>query len=229
MRSIDSGRNAVKAIWLRGAWKVASSIVLTCACGFAQAQAQPLLTVAADGSHHWASHPADAALPALEFRSVTQAGYKVPRIFERTPARDALLQLIVDFSVRYDVEPAWVLALIEVESNFNVQAVSPKGAIGLMQLMPGTARGYGLNNPRDLFRPEVNLDIGLRHLKALLDRNQNNWPVVLAAYNAGEGVVSRKGPRIPAFKETLLYVPSVLSRVEAHRLHLATASIGRPQ
>lgn len=116
------------------------------------------------------------------------------------------------------------MAIIDVESGFNPRAVSTKGAVGLMQLMPTTAQQYGVQRREDLFQPEVNLRAGIRHLKDLLLKHDNNWPVVLAAYNAGEQAVTKRGKRIPAFRETLLYVPAVMSRVDTHRLDLADRS-----
>lgn len=200
-------------------------------CAGTAVQGQSFLKIDAEGAHHWASHPTESSFSPvnhLPYHGVLQKELGVPghvRFDVALIPHDALFRLVVDASVRHGVEPAWVLALIEVESRFDMKAISPKGAVGLMQLMPDTAKGYGLARPDDLFRPEINVDIGVRHLKALLGRHQYNWPVVLAAYNAGENAVAKKGHRIPAFRETLLYVPAVLSRVDAHRLRLhATAN-----
>lgn len=177
------------------------------------------------GSHHWASYPTDSSFFGGMWSSLTTVkrsareltGESVKAAHAR---REALLTPIVDASERHGIESAWVLAMIEVESRFDTKAISPNGAIGLMQLMPDTAKQYGLSRPDDLFHPEINIGIGVRHLKALLDRHQNNWPVVLAAYNAGENAVTTRGRQMPGFRETLLYVPAVLARVEAHRQFL---------
>jgi len=97
-------------------------------------------------------------------------------------------------------------AVVEAESNYDAEAVSRKGAIGLMQLMPETARGMGVADP---FHPAENLEAGARYLRRLLDRYQGRLPLALAAYNAGENAVDRyKG--IPPFPETRGYVRKVL-------------------
>lgn len=208
--------------------RAALTVVMRVALALAipSTHAQSFHKVDADGAHHWASHPTDSSFsssrnhPSLAFAQPGAGDSPRALVKPDQISREGLVALIVDASLRHGVEPAWVLALIEVESRFDVKAISPKGAIGLMQLMPGTAKQYGLSRADDLLRPEVNVSIGVRHLKALLDRHQNNWPVVLAAYNAGENAVVSRGHRIPAFRETLLYVPSVLARVEVHRVRL---------
>ena len=98
-----------------------------------------------------------------------------------------------------------VHALIQVESAYHSNARSPKGAMGLMQLMPSTARQYGVIN---LYDPKTNIETGIRHLKSLLNRF-SDLPLALAAYNAGEGAVERFGG-IPPFKETRDYVSRIL-------------------
>lgn len=127
-----------------------------------------------------------------------------------------LLTLTLSAASRYRLDPSLLLALMSVESAFNPNAVSPKGATGLMQLMPATARQYGLKKTSDLFSPSINIDIGSRHLKGLLDLHQGNLPLALAAYNAGSGAVHRSGSAIPAYRETMLYVPAVLARMAAY-------------
>ena len=133
-----------------------------------------------------------AALPAA--KSLIQP----PAIPER------YRELITATAARHGVDARLVHALIQVESAYHARAVSPKGARGLMQILPSTGRQYGA---LDLFDPKVNLDAGVRHLKALLARFE--LPLALAAYNAGEGAVSRFGG-IPPFKETRNYVSRIL-------------------
>jgi len=105
------------------------------------------------------------------------------------------------------VHPALVRAVIAVESAFDPRAVSRAGAQGLMQLLPSTARRYGVGNP---FDPEQNLRGGARYLSYLLKRYNNNLELALAAYNAGEDAVDRYGRNIPPYRETREYVPAVL-------------------
>lgn len=106
---------------------------------------------------------------------------------------------------RFNLGSEFVRAVIKVESNFNPRAVSPKGARGLMQLMPETARRFGV---RDIFDPDQNLDGGVQYLKFLLDTFEGNVNLALAAYNAGENVVQRLKD-IPPYRETRDYVQRV--------------------
>jgi len=106
-----------------------------------------------------------------------------------------------------EVHPALVRAVIAVESAFDPKAVSRAGAQGLMQLLPATARRYGVGNP---FDPEQNTRGGARYLSYLIKRYNNNLELALAAYNAGEDAVDRYGRSIPPYRETREYVPAVL-------------------
>lgn len=111
-----------------------------------------------------------------------------------------------------DLDPALVHAVIQVESAYQAAAVSPKGALGLMQVLPETARRFGVDNPRD---PAANLRAGTRYLRALLDRFDQRTDLALAAYNAGEGAVLRHAGTIPPYPETRRYVPAVLGHWSA--------------
>src|SRR6267142_5891948 len=105
------------------------------------------------------------------------------------------------------IQAALVRAVIVVESGFNPRAVSKKGAIGLMQLQPATAKRYGVKN---IYDPEQNVRAGAHYLRDLLARFDSNLELALAAYNAGEEAVERYGRHVPPFRETLAYVPSVM-------------------
>ena len=117
-------------------------------------------------------------------------------------------QLIYDIAIRHSINPQLVAALIRVESSFNPRAVSRKGAYGLMQLLPATARRFGVQKKRDLLDPVKNLEAGVRYLKWLTERFGGNTQMTLAAYNAGEGAVDRFGG-IPPYRETQNYVKKI--------------------
>lgn len=123
------------------------------------------------------------------------------------------------------LDPALVHAVISVESAYNPAARSPKGAIGLMQLMPATAARYGVANAGH--SPEVNLKAGTRYLSDLMQLFDNRTDLVLAAYNAGENAVLRYGLRIPPYRETQLYVPAVLAKYHAWREALPVVASGQ--
>jgi soluble lytic murein transglycosylase-like protein len=114
-------------------------------------------------------------------------------------------EIISAMSEAHGVDPMLVRALIQVESNYQARARSRKGAMGLMQLMPSTARVYNVRNP---FDPRANIEAGIKHLKSLIDRYGTE--LALAAYNAGEGAVT-KFNGIPPYRETRTYVSRILS------------------
>jgi hypothetical protein len=115
---------------------------------------------------------------------------------------------ILSASKRYGVDPYLVKAVIKVESNFNPRAVSPKKAMGMMQLIPETASIYGVEDP---FDPEDNIDGGVRHLRDLMEYFKGDLELALSAYNAGKDAVIRYGYDIPPYPETEAYVEKVLA------------------
>ncbi len=130
-----------------------------------------------------------------------------PAISDVMLAQRPYAELIATVAASHDVDARLVHAVIEQESNYQPRARSKKGARGLMQLMPATARQYGVRNSYD---PRANIEAGVRHLKHLLSRL--DLPVALAAYNAGEGTVQRYGG-VPPYPETRTYVRTILHRL----------------
>ncbi len=110
---------------------------------------------------------------------------------------------------KYRVDPYLIFLVMEQESHFNSRAVSPKGARGLMQLMPGTGARFGVRNPHD---PAQNVSGGTRYLRQLLDRFNNRVDLTLASYNAGEGAVIKFGHKVPPYRETRNYVKQISYR-----------------
>ncbi len=126
-------------------------------------------------------------------------------------------RVVDQVSRTHGLESALLHAVISVESGYNPKAVSAKGATGLMQLMPQTARRYGV---ADAFDPLQNLNGGAQYLKDLLRMFNNDTSLALAAYNAGEHAVTKHGNRIPPYRETLHYVPRVLDFYQRYRTGL---------
>jgi soluble lytic murein transglycosylase-like protein len=125
--------------------------------------------------------------------------------------------MISDVADLTGIEAALLHAVIQTESAYNPKAVSPKGAVGLMQLMPGTAKRFGVS---DRTNASENIYGGALYLNFLLDLFNNDLRLALAGYNAGENAVKRYGNKIPPYKETRNYVRKVMSLYDKYRLHL---------
>ena len=119
-----------------------------------------------------------------------------------------LVPMINDAARAYGLDPKLVHAVIRAESGYNTNAVSSKGAIGLMQLIPATAQRYGV---QDSYDPGQNIQGGTRYLRDLMKMFNGNLELAIAGYNAGENAVIRAGNRIPPYPETMAYVPKVLN------------------
>jgi soluble lytic murein transglycosylase-like protein len=165
-------------------------------------------------------------LQAMSASDLRAAIREKPRVFElfrryndKEARRELLLELpygndIFETAQRYELDSLLVAAVVETESNFSPRAVSPQGAVGLMQVLPSTGSSLGARN---LYDPKVNLDVGSRYFSGLLDQFDGDVELALAAYNAGPGNVDRYGG-IPPFGETRGYINKVMSRyVEHHR------------
>ena len=116
---------------------------------------------------------------------------------------------LVDSGTRHGLDPLLLYSVMHQESSFKSQAISPKGARGLMQLMPGTARRFGVTN---IFDPRQNIEGGARYLRFLTDRFNGDLRLVLAGYNAGEGAVEKYGWNVPPYAETQEYVRRISRR-----------------
>jgi hypothetical protein len=175
--------------------------------------------VAAEPSRAEVEAPPAGRLDAREGVSGTASGWlRMPG-----PTRARYTPEIREIAERYGMDPVLVEAVIRVESAFNPLAVSRKGARGLMQLMPSTASALGV---QDSFDPRQNIDGGVRHLRALIERYNGDLPLALAAYNAGEGAVETHGG-IPPFPETQQYVRKVLHQARPAR-EVPKATAARP-
>lgn len=141
--------------------------------------------------------------------AVDRAGRNPKVVALPLPASSAdVKRLVADVAAQVQISPHLLHAVIAAESGYNARAVSPRGAIGLMQLMPATAARFGARDP---YAARQNVLAGASYLKWLMARFENDMELVLAAYNAGEQAVLKAGMRIPPYPETQAYVPRVLA------------------
>ncbi|MDA7415699.1 lytic transglycosylase domain-containing protein [Xenophilus arseniciresistens] len=158
--------------------------------------------------------------PALGGAPGTRAASLIA-LFEKAPNWGSASSALKTAAARHDIDVELLQALVAAESGFNAQAISPKGAIGLMQLMPATAQRYGVRGDArrtlesKLHDPQINIAAGSRYLRDLIAMFDGSLELALAAYNAGEGAVQRAGNRIPDYRETQNYVKTVLA-IYAH-------------
>lgn len=165
------------------------------------------------------ARPASVAIP------LAGARLAAPRAGKRVSARSAraggpLDGMIREVAADYRIAPRLLAAIVTAESNGRGSAVSHKGALGLMQVMPGTARQLGISDPSRLLSDDrLSLETGARYLKHLQGKFGNDVPIVVAAYNAGPGAVNRYGRKIPPYRETRGYVRKIMGlyRPDARR------------
>ena len=181
--------------------------ILAAAPGLARAQVYSFTD--ANGVSHFSNVPVDSRYELLISTPTDVAGAAAPKNksvdwLARSAQYDGL---ITGAAKAATIQAALVRAVIVVESGFNPRALSKKGAVGLMQLAPATARRYGVKN---IYDPEQNVRAGAHYLSDLLARFDSNLELALAAYNAGEEAVERYGRHVPPYRETLAYVPNVM-------------------
>ncbi|NBX20628.1 MAG: lytic transglycosylase domain-containing protein [Betaproteobacteria bacterium] len=158
---------------------------------------------------------AEAAAPQVVVTDAPELSPKLAAFFDNSPRYRKAQPLLQEAARKYRLDYELLKALVTTESGFEPTAVSPKGAIGLMQVMPDTARRFGVDSDRwmsveaKLADPKINVGIGARYLRLLLDMFPGRTDLALAAYNAGEGAVQKAGNKVPNFKETQNYVATV--------------------
>lgn len=197
-------------------WPVATTSSATVPAAAASSTAEELRLLSSLA--RWVSHPDSG--PVVPQIALEREGFEVFRSWNRREQRrEVVAELpwgpsIYEAAQRYGLDSLLVASVVEVESGFRSDRVSPRGALGLMQLMPDTAAELRAEDPTD---PQQNLDAGARYLRLLIDRFDGDLLLALAAYNAGPNAVIRAGG-VPPYRETQQYVEKVLARyVEHHR------------
>jgi soluble lytic murein transglycosylase-like protein len=180
-------------------------MIAACLSAAAPAHAQIYTFRDAKGQLVLSNHRPASATKLPSYAVPRAEGLRATRSVAAERAR-AYDDLISEHSRTQGVRADLVRAVMQVESGFNPYARSPKGAMGLMQLMPATAKQYGVRNA---FNPTENVRAGVAYLRELLDRYQNNEELALAAYNAGPGAVDKHGQSVPPYRETQSYVAQI--------------------
>jgi soluble lytic murein transglycosylase-like protein len=206
-------------------------LVLALGAGASSCRADIYAYTDGAGTAHFTDHPNDPRYKLILRTPLTPAPDKAGAQSADAQRASAWLARSAQYDAAISraageakVRPELVRAVIVVESGFNPRAVSRRGAIGLMQLLPSTARRYGAFNA---FDPEQNIHAGARYLADLITRyGVEKLELVLAAYNAGENAVEKYGRRIPPYKETQAYVPNVLRMYQALRAQAAGSEAG---
>jgi Transglycosylase SLT domain len=221
---------------LQFATKIVAACALLVGAGVAfDAQADVWVHVDAQGVTHFAPNQVDARYelfyrgpvssgtapsdpperPAAPLPTLKELKPKLAQFFESSPRYKQMQPFIQEAARIHRVDYELLQALIAAESGFDPEAISVKGAIGLMQIMPDTARRFGVDSDRwssvesKLKNPRLNLQLGARYLRLLIDMFPGRLDLALASYNAGEGAVQKAGNAIPNFKETQGYVVMV--------------------
>src|SRR5215831_6756279 len=185
-------------------WIIRLAAVLFASAAAGAAHADIFSFVDDAGVTHFSNVPVDGRYRLLLATPPEESPPKPGKYLAKSASYDPLIERAARSA---SLRPELVRAVIVVESAFNPRAVSKRGALGLMQLKPSTAKRYGVSNA---FDPEQNITAGAHYLRDLLARFGNNLELTLAAYNAGEDAVERYGRSIPPFSETRQYVPTVL-------------------
>ena len=202
-------------------------LVVICLGLTAPADAQIYSWRDSNGNLVLSNHKPDAAIRTY---AVPEAGTLRTTRYTTEDRVRSYDDLITEHARRNGVRTDLVRAVVQVESGFNERARSPKGALGLMQLMPETIRLFGVVNP---FNPIENIRAGVAYLRQLLDRYQDDERLALAAYNAGPTAVDRHGQTVPPYRETREYISRVKqvagTRVDRHKIYKTTEIVdGRP-
>jgi soluble lytic murein transglycosylase-like protein len=202
--------------------KYVVAAIAVCAAAICSASPPIYKYVDADGVAHFTDKPDSTRYRLLDLKGLTRSGDPYdPGLLTRASQYDGIIEAEAKSA---GVEPNLLRAVIVVESGFNSHAVSKRGAVGLMQLMPETATRFGVSNRYD---PRQNVRGGALYLGFLINRFRQNVRLALAAFNAGEDAVDRNSGQIPPFSETLEYVPKVLKIYQALTARQRQAALPR--